>query len=436
LEKYRRFILAENKEILGWLMYDFANSAFATTIVAAILPLYFVRYVVHNKISICLFGLKFVTNPSSLWAYAISVSTLFVALTTPVLGAIADSSCSKKKFLFFYCYFGCICTSFLYLVEKGDYWMAIIFFILANIGFESSNVFYNAFLKDIAPKKEIDWISGKGFAYGYLGGGILLAINLLMIAKYEWFGLSSKEMGIRLSFITVSLWWAIFALPTFYFLKERKNNFITSKKMSAYVQQGFRTLFKTLKKFSDYKQAVKFLIAFLIYNEGVQTVIVMAIVFGAVELRLKENTLIGVLLMVQFVGIPGALFFGQIAQKIGAKRSLLIILIIWTGVTIYAFFMQKAIEFWVLGVVVGFILGGTQALSRSLYALFIPKGHYSEFFGFYAISNKFASIFGPLGFGLTRDITGSLRYSMLFLAVFFLIGMIILSTIEVKNNRT
>jgi len=425
-------VLRKNKQIFGWLMYDFANSAFATIILASIFPLYFVRYVVPAEgISLYPFDLKFTTNATSLWAYAVSLSTLIVALSAPILGAIADLSHSKKRFLFFYCYLGCLCSGLLYFVEKGDYWMAIAFFVLANIGFESSNVFYNAFLKDIASEKEIDWISGKGFAYGYLGGGLLLIINLFIIAKHQWLGIPSKQMGMRFCFLTVSLWWAIFALPTFYFLKGHKKP--PFKKTGNYLKEGFRIFFQTIKEISHYRQAIKFLIAFLIYNEGVQTVIVMATVFGATELLLKESTLIGVLLMVQFIGIAGALFFGQMGQKIGAKRTLLIILTIWIGVTLYAFFMKKTVEFWIMGVVVGFILGGSQALSRSLYALLIPKEKSSEFFGFYAISNRFASIFGPLGFGLVRDILGNIRYSIPFLTVFFIIGMIILVTIEVKK---
>jgi len=420
----------KNREVFGWLIYDFANSAFATAILAGVLPLYFVSYVVpHEGISLGLFGLRFKTNASSLWAYSISISTLLVAIFAPVLGTIADLSHTRKKFLFTFCYLGCLCTGLLYFIKGGDYWAAIILFMLANIGFEGSNVFYNAFLRSIA-QGEIDWISGKGFAYGYLGGGIMLAINLLIIAKYQWFGLSSKEMGMRVSFLLVGLWWAIFSIPTFFFLKEHENIFISLRKAT---YQGFLTIFKIIKRLGQHRQAARFLIAFLIYNEGIQTVIVIAIVFGAVELLLKESTLIGILLMVQFIGIPGTLFFGKLARKIGAKATLLIILNIWVLVTIYAFFMKGEIGFWVLGIIIGLILGGSQALSRSLYAMLIPSGHESEFFGFFAISQKFSAILGPLGFGIIRDITGSLRYSIIFLASFFLIGMLILNKIELRR---
>ncbi len=285
----------KNREVFGWLIYDFANSAFATAILAGILPLYFVSHVVPPEgISLGLFGLRFKTHASSLWAYSISISTLLVAIFAPVLGTIADLSHTRKKFLFTFCYLGCLCTGLLYFVKRGDYWAAIILFMLANISFEGSNVFYNAFLRSIA-QEEIDWISGKGFAYGYLGGGIMLAINLLIITKYQWFGLSSKEMGMRVSFLLVGLWWAIFSIPTFFLLKEHGNVSISLRKE---VYQGFLTIFKIIKRLSQHRQATRFLIAFLIYNEGIQTVIVIAIVFGAVELVLKESTLIGVLLMV------------------------------------------------------------------------------------------------------------------------------------------
>ncbi|MBL7074649.1 MFS transporter, partial [candidate division KSB1 bacterium] len=275
----------KKKEIFGWVMYDFANSAFATTILAAVLPIYFASIVPANGVPIHLFGLKFTTAASSLWAYTVSLSMLLVAFSAPVLGSIADFSNSKKRFLFVYCYLGCLFTGLLFFVQTGDYWMAMVFFALGNIGFAGGNVFYNAFLRHITTEKEIDWVSGKGFAYGYLGGGLLLVINLVMITKYQWFGFSTKAMGTRASFATVGLWWAVFAIPIFLFVRERRNS-VTLPDGKNYVSLGFSTLFKTLRKIGDFKEMVKFLIAFLIYNDGVQTVIAMATIYGATELKL------------------------------------------------------------------------------------------------------------------------------------------------------
>ena len=241
-------------------------------------------------------------------------------------------------------------------------------------------------------------------------------------------------VGTRASFATVGLWWAVFAVPIFILVRERRNS-VTLPDGKNYVSLGFSTLFKTLRRIGDFKEMVKFLIAFLIYNDGVQTVIAMATIYGATELKLGDGTLIGTLLMIQFVGIPGSIFFGWLAKKIGAKRTLLITLTIWSGVVIYAFFMRGAAEFWILGVMVGLVMGGSQAISRSLYGLFVPREHSAEFFGFYAISNKFSSILGPLMFGLIGDLTGNIRNSILFLVTFFIVGMIILGTVDVKRGR-
>ena len=424
--------ITKKRELFGWSMYDFANSGYATTIIASVLPIYFVSIVPEGGVSFNFLGNSILLKASALWAYTMSFSLLLVALSSPILGAIADFSGSKKKLLAIYCYTGAFFTALLYFVEQGDYLLAMFLFMVANIGFAGGNVFYNAFLPQIADENEVAWISGKGFAYGYIGGGILLALNLLMITNYEWFGLESKAMGSRISFISVGVWWAVMSIPTFLFVREREGSKI--QKNVSYLAIGFKTIRKTIKEIKNYRQLTLFLVAFLIYNDGVQTVVVMASIFGKEELGLSSGSLIGALLMTQFIAFPGSLLFAKLADYVGPKKSIIVSLLIWSAVVIYAYFIQTALEFWILAGVVGLILGGTQAISRSLFASFVPKKNSAEFFGFFAISNKFASIIGPLTFALIGQITGSARASILSLIVFIILGLIILTRVDVKEG--
>ena len=424
--------LVKKRELFGWSMYDFANSGYATTILASVLPIYFVSIVPEEGVSFFLFGKSFLLKASTIWAYTLSFSLLLVALSSPILGAIADLSGSKKKMLAIYCYTGCLFTALLYFVEQGDYLLAMSLFLVANIGFAGGNVFYNAFLPQIAEENEIDWVSGKGFAYGYIGGGILLALNLLIITNYESFGLESRAMGSRISFISVGIWWAVMSIPTFLFVRERKGRAIP--KRASYLAMGFKTIIKTIKEIKNYRQLSLFLVAFLIYNDAVQTVVVMASIFGREELGLSAGSLIGALLMTQFIAFPGSLLFAKLADIVGPKKSIIFSLLIWSAVIIYAYFIQTALEFWILAGIVGLILGGTQAVSRSLFASFVPKENSAEFFGFFAISNKFASIIGPLTFALIGQISGSARASILSLIVFIIIGLIILTRVDTEEG--
>jgi len=424
--------IAKKRELFGWSMYDFANSGYATTILASVLPIYFVSIVPESGVSFNFFGNSFLLNASTIWAYTMSFSLLLVAISSPILGAIADFSGSKKKLLAIYCYTGSLFTSLLYFVEQGDYLLAMFLFMVANIGFAGGNVFYNAFLPQIADEHEVGWISGKGFAYGYLGGGILLALNLLIITNYESFGLESRAMGSRISFLSVGVWWAVMSIPTFLFLREREGSALP--KRESYLAIGFKTIRKTIREIRNYRQLTLFLVAFLIYNDGVQTVVVMASIFGKEELGLSTGTLIGALLMTQFIAFPGSLLFAKLADRFGPKMSIIISLLIWSAVVIYAYFIQTAFEFWIIAGIVGLILGGTQAVSRSLFASFVPKENSAEFFGFFAISNKFASIIGPLTFALIGQITGSARASILSLIVFIILGLILLTRVDTEEG--
>ncbi|MBW2038018.1 MAG: MFS transporter [Deltaproteobacteria bacterium] len=422
----------KEKTIFGWCIYDWANSAFATTILAAVLPIYFVSIVPEGGVDINILGFKFHTFATPLWSYSVTIATALVAVSSPILGAIADYSQTKRKFLIFYCYLGALFTALLVTVGYGNYLRASIFFIMANIGFAGGNVFYNSFLPEIAAEGEREYVSGKGFAYGYLGGGLLLALNLLMIQKHDWFGIPDMAWGSRLSFLAVGIWWGIFAIPTFLYVKDKKNRVVENVR---YVRRGFKTLTGTFRKIKNFRELLKFLISFLIYNDGIQTVIVMAAIFGREELGFDTLTLIGCLLMVQIIGVPSSLFMGKFAQWVGEKRTIYICLIVYCVVVIYGYFMTKPLEFWILGFLVGLVQGGSQAISRSLYSSLFPVRHSAEFFGFFAIANKFTSIFGPLIFGLVANITGSIRNSILGLIVFFLVGLMILITVDVDRGK-
>ncbi|TFB10437.1 MFS transporter [Candidatus Marinimicrobia bacterium MT.SAG.3] len=423
---------AKKREIFGWVMYDFANSGYAVIILAAILPIYFSTLVPEGGAVFRFFGNEFTIASPSLWAYTLSFSMLIVALSAPVLGVIADYAGTKKKLLMGYTYVGSFFCALLFFVGDGEYLMAMILFIFANICFAGGGVFYNAFLPQIADKDEIDWVSGKGFGYGYIGGGILLVFDLLLITNHEWFGLESRALGTRISFLTVGIWWVVMSIPTFKYLKERKG--LGLPQGEKYISFGFKKIFKTLKEIKQYKQLAKFLLAFVIYNDAIQTVIAMSTIFGKVEIGLGEGDLIGALLMTQFIALPGSLMFAKFAKKIGAKQAIIVSLIAWSGIVIYAYFLESALEFWILAGAVGLVLGGTQATSRSLFASFVPKENSAEFFGFFAISNKFASIMGPLTFAAMGQLFGSARASIVSLIVFLIIGLILLWQVDTEEG--
>ncbi len=422
----------KKREIFGWVMYDFANSGYAVIILAAILPIYFSTIVPEGGAVFQFFGSEFTISSPSLWAYTLSFSMLLVAISSPILGAIADYTGSKKKLLMVYTYTGSLICALLFFVGEGDYLMAMILFLVANICFAGGSVFYNAFLPQIADEDEIDWVSGKGFGYGYIGGGILLVFDLILITNHEWFGLESRAVGTRISFVTVGVWWTVMSIPTFKYLKERAGVRLPEGKN--YLLFGFNKISKTLKEIKQYKQLAKFLLAFLIYNDAIQTVIAMSTIFGKVEIGLGEGDLIGALLMTQFIALPGSLMFAKAAKKIGAKQAIVASLIVWSGIVIYAYFLESALEFWILAGAVGLVLGGTQATSRSLFASFVPKENSAEFFGFFAISNKFASIIGPLMFAIMGQLFGSARAGIVSLIVFLIIGLFLLVQVDTEEG--
>ena len=412
----------------GWCMYDWANSAFATIILSAVLPVYFVALVPEDGALVSFLGFSRTIRATALWGYSVSLSMLIVAITSPYLGTIADRMNNHRKFLFTYCVIGSLCTSLLFFATPGKYLLAALLFMIANIGFAGGNVFYNAFLPKLAQSQELDRLSSRGFAYGYIGGGIALLLVFAMIQAYSVLGFSDKGAASRTGFLLTGLWWLIFTFPTYRYVRVPG-----SPIMPDAFHKGIRGYFRVFAEIKRYPSLLLFLVAFLLYNDGIQTIIIVAAIFARDEMALSQGTILACFLMIQFVAMPGTLLFGRLAEKAGAKRALYVALSLFIMVTGYAYFMKKAWEFWLLGFIIAIILGGSQAVSRSFFSSLIPDGKHAEFFGFYAISMKFASVLGPFIFALIVDLTGSARLSILALTFFFITGMLLLSRVKDEN---
>lgn len=414
----------ENKKKLqrSWMMYDFGNSAFATTIMAAVLPVYYSNVAASGLED----GLA-----TSYWGYSQSISVLIVAILAPILGAISDFSAAKKKFLRFFAFMGIIASILLAFVGEGDYILASVLFIVGSIGFSGANIFYDGFLPEVADKEEMDKVSSGGFAYGYIGGGVLLTINILMILNPQWFGLPNTIVATQLSFATVGIWWLVFSIPLFKNIKEEKK--FVGVRDKSYVAIGFSRVGNTFREIKQYKQVLIFLLAFWLYNDGISTIMRMATIYGA-EIGIAGNDLIIALLITQFVGIPFTFFFGWLASKITAKRALYITLLTYMVITVLGYFMTSAVHFYTLAIAVGMVQGGAQSLSRSIFGRMVPENKHAEFFGFYGISSKFAAIVGPFLFAFVGQITGNSRYGIISLIFFFIAGIIILRFVDIEKG--
>jgi MFS transporter, UMF1 family len=411
----------DKKTQLSWALYDFGNSAFATTMLAAILPIFY-SSVAANTIDD---GLA-----TSYWGYANSIAVLIVAILAPILGAIADFSAAKKKFLRFFAFMGMIASVSLAFTGEGDYIFVAVLFIIGSIGFSGANIFYDAFLPEVADDDDIDKVSSKGFALGYVGGGILLLINVVMILKPALFGLDVVG-AMKVSFAMVGIWWLIFSIPLLRNIHDEKRQPV--KRDKAYIAIGFSRIGNTFKEIKQFKQLLLFLFAFWLFNDGISTIIRMATIYGT-EIGIGQNDLIVALLITQFVGIPSTFFFGWLAGKISPKRALMITLFVYLGIVILGYFMNSAIHFYILATIVGLVQGGAQALSRSIYGRMVPANKKGEFFGFYGISSKFSAVFGPFLFGFVGQLTGNSRYGILSLIFFFIAGIIILSFVNVQKG--
>lgn len=413
---------------LGWCIYDFANSAFATVALATVLPVYFVNIVPAEGAKLPFIEHQF--KATVLWSYTVSFSMLIVALSAPYLGSLSDRHGLHRKMLPGFCLLGATATCLLFYAGSGEYLLAAFLFLIANIGFALGNIFYNSFLPVLAKNSEMDRLSSYGFALGYIGGGLALLIVAVLINKPQVFGLTSSELATRTGFLFTGLWWALFALPTFILLRK----VVFPQRLST-LPTGMRGYFKIFAELKGYPDLFLFLIAFLFYNDGIQTIITISAVFARDILQLSSHTILACFLMVQFVAMPGALFFGKMAEKFGTKRAILSSLFLFMIVTVYAFFIESALEFWILGFAVAIILGGSQAASRSLFSSLIPTGKLGEFFGFYTLCGKFASILGPFLFAFIADVTGSTRTGILMLNLFFLVGIIMLKMVNVERGK-
>jgi len=409
------------RAITAWTLYDWGNSAFATTIMAAVLPVYYAQVA----------GATLSGNLATVyWAYTTSISLLVAAVLSPILGAIADFRGSKKRFLALFILIGVLGTALLYFVKTGDWLMASLFFVVGELGFAGSLVFYDSLLPHIAGPEEIDQVSSRGYAMGYLGGGLLLAINLamIMLAPEELTGLMT-----RLSFLSVALWWFVFSIPVLRWVSEPPHRILAGEAGLNPLRVSFRRLGSTFGDIRRYRDLFIFLVAFWFYNDGIGTIIKMATIYGA-EIGIGQTTLIGTLLMVQFVGIPFTFLFGWLAKRLGTKASIYISLLVYTGITIVGYFMSEAWHFWALGFAVATVQGGSQALSRSLFGRLVPKSKSAEFFGFFSVSEKFAGIIGPFLFGLVGQIMGNSRLAIISLIIFFVVGATLLSKVNVDEG--
>ena len=411
---------AYNRIVNAWCLYDWGSSAFTTTVEAAVLPVYFA--------SVIAAGLP--GNTATVyWGYANSASLLIAALLAPFLGSIADYTGSKKRLLSVFAAIGVVATALMVLLDSGDWVLALALFFLGTVGISASYVFYDALLPHVARHDDIDYVSSKGYAWGYLGGGILLAINIVMI-QFIWEG---SSLGPRLSFLTVAVWWAIFTIPLLRRVPEPPANTAGIGAGVNPVTAGFRRLGQTFRQMRKYRQLFLFLLAFWLYNDGIGTIIKMATIYGA-EIGIGMLDLIGALLLTQFVGIPFSLAFGKFSGRLGTKRSIMLGLGWYALIAVGGYFMSQPWHFWALAFAVGMVMGGTQALSRSLFGLMAPRARSAEFFGFYDISSKFAGIVGPLLFAIVGQLTGSSRLSIIALIVFFVGGILLLTRVDEEEG--
>ncbi len=377
------------KAVWGWALYDWANSAFATTVMAGFFPIFFKQY--------WSYGTDINVSTAQL-GFGNSIASILVAVMAPLLGAIADRGSARKKFLIVFAYLGVLATAALFLVQKGAWQWAIFVYIMGIIGFSGANVFYDALLPSVADEKEIDFTSSFGFALGYLGGGLLFLINVLMTLKPHWFGLPDAGVAVRYAFLSVALWWGGFSLFTVFWVPEVKTA-SRQRETGLVLTNGFKQLSKTFKKLRHLKMVFLFLLAYWLYIDGVDTIIRMAVDYG-LSLGFHSNDLILALLLVQFVGFPAALIFGKLGQAWGVRRSIFLAIGIYMLITIWGIMISSRQEFYILAIMIGLVQGGIQALSRSYYARLIPKAQAAEFYGFYNMLGKFATIIGPALMGL------------------------------------
>lgn len=412
----------KRKDVWGWALYDWANSAFATTVMVAFFPVLFKGYFASGQTA---------TESTARLGVANALATLAVALIAPLLGAAADKGSRKKKFLASSAFVGVLSTAALGIAHQGQWMLAAFLFALGSVGFGASISFSDSLLNDICDEKEVHGVSALGYSMGYLGGGLLFALNLWMVASPHTFGLADATEAVKASFVTVGIWWAVFSIPVLIWVKEPK---INNQPLGTSIKNAFKELKETALEVRAHRQAFLFLIAYLVFNDGVGTTMKMAVDFG-LSIGLDSKQLPLAILMVQFVGVPLTLMFGWIANRFHPKTAIYICLFVYASVTIWAVFMKSIGEFFAMALVIGCVQGGIQAISRSYFSQLIPADRTGEFFGFFNMLGRFSGLLGPLCMAAVGLATGSSRLGLLVVALFFVVGGSLLSRVH-RDLRT
>jgi UMF1 family MFS transporter len=413
------------RSVRAWAMYDWANSAFAVTILTAVFPVYYRALVINAGGS--------AEDATAFWAYTTSLSLIVVALLGPVLGAIVDLLGRKKHFLGFALALGVLGTTSLAFLGEQTFLLASCLFAVGNFGFAGGNIFYESLLPHVARPNDVDRVSALGYAFGYLGGGLLLVINALWLFRPGWFAMPDRDFALRACFVSVAVWWFIFALPLFRHVTEPVVS-APSKFSVAVVMDGLRRLASSLQEVRRYRQLAYFLLAFWLYNDAISTIIKLAAAYGD-EIGIDHNDMLMALILTQFIGFPCSIGFAKLARGWGTKRTIIGGLTVYTLISSAAFFIRSAGHFYALAIVVGLVQGGTQALSRSLFATMVPKTRSAEFFGFFSTGEKFAGIIGPAVFGMVGQFAGSSRWGIISVTLLFIVGGTLLWRVDEEEGR-
>ncbi|WP_239618221.1 MFS transporter [Cohnella mopanensis] len=408
----------DKRKINAWVMYDWANSAFATTIMAAVMPIYFI---------------KVAGGTDGSWSFTQTAAAIVVALLSPLLGAIADHTGRKTAFLRFFSIIGAAASAALAFVGTGDMWLASILVVIGMVGFGAGNTFYDAMLNDIASPSQRERVSARGYSMGYLGGGLLLAVNLGLILGWESIGLPDSTAASQISFVTVGIWWFVFSLPLFRNIKDTPST-IDKGSIRTNLKAGVQRLRGTFLRIKRYPELLKFMLAFWFYADGINTVILLAASYGT-TIGIESDHLIIALLITQFIGFPATLLFGKLADRLGSKRMLFTSLAIYIVIVILGYFMTSALHFYLLACLVGLVQGGSQATSRAIFSKMIPHGRIAEFNGFLSITYRLFSFMGLLVFGIVKMISDSSRSALLTVVLFFVVGIILLTFVNLAKGE-
>ncbi len=413
----------DTKKVVSWAFYDWANSAYSTTVMAGFFPIFFE---------------KFWSNPDDViqstyqLGIANSVSSIIIALVSPILGAIADRGSAKKKLLITFAFLGIVMTGGLWFVQQGEWKLAVFFYVIATIGFMAGNIFYDSLLPSVATRDKVDYVSSLGYSLGYLGGGLLFLVNVLMYLHPDWFGISDSSTAIRLSFVSVAIWWGIFTLPVMLFLPEPESE--NSVPLRKAVRSGLLQLKETYNHIREMKVIGTFLMAYWLYEDGVATIVRMAVKVGS-SMGFAAGDLITAILMVQFIGFPAALLYNWFGTRVGVKNAVLIAIGGYGIITLLGYFMTDRSHFYLLAALIGIFQGGIQALSRSLFTRLVPPNKEAEFFGFYNMLGKFAAVIGPVLMGWITVTTGNPRMGILSIVVLFVLGGLLLKRVDFEEGE-